>query len=358
MVLDGYMRFRAVADRGLEAMAGDVATNVVNEMEGIRDQLAAYDATVTAGAVTTRRPCQGEPVAREWFATPSPVLPLAFTPKHLYLEQAAWIAPSGTQVWKITSKPKGELLDLEKRPYFRAVRDGRLFTTDSGKGAFFVAPDRSISDGRFYTFLSIRSQLSDACAAGPSDRGPYVAVATARLQSVDRQPLPAGYGFAIIDREGRVLYHSDARLSLRQNLFRELGAGRDVRAMVYSDQERFASSHYQERPTRLFLRPLALTPDAQTLRSAGLYVVAFSDLSLERAVVARAFVTSLAGPLPLLVALLCAAILVGSWVSRRSHGSPGHWLWPHGGLTPMYKRLTAVFLVAMLVGLVGRAFER
>ena len=38
-----------------------------------------------------------------------------------------------------------------------------------------------------------------------------------RLLSLEQPALPVGYGFAVVTRDGRTLYHSDSRLGLREN---------------------------------------------------------------------------------------------------------------------------------------------
>jgi hypothetical protein len=62
----------------------------------------------------------------------------------------------------------------------------------------------------------------------------YVAVASTRLLSLEQASLPLGYGFAIVTRDGRSLYHSDSRLGLRENLFDHLDAQGVARAIVQS----------------------------------------------------------------------------------------------------------------------------
>ena len=92
-----------------------------------------------------------------------------------------------------------------------------------------------------------QDQSQDTKDKGNQDTG-YVAVATVNLLSIDEIPLPAGYGFAIVNREGRVLYHSDKRLSLRENFFAELSDGSRVKATMYAGGTYDGNSRYRERP--------------------------------------------------------------------------------------------------------------
>src|SRR6202008_3238613 len=126
----------------------------------------------------------------------------------VHIEQVSWISPTGRQLWKISADAMDAKNDVSGRVYFQSVRDGYLLEGDGTGKPFYVGPDRSVTDGKFYTFVSARSRLA---ARGRHTR-PVVAAA-ARLLSLNPPALPAGYGFALINREGRVLYHSDGRLS-------------------------------------------------------------------------------------------------------------------------------------------------
>ena len=239
----------------------------------------------------------------------------------------------------------------------------------------FVAPDRSITDGRFYTFLSIPSMLDDACLnvapkAKPGKesvptRG-YVAVASTRLLSLEQPALPVGYGFAVVTRDGRTLYHSDSRLGLRENLFDHLDNGDLARAIAHSNKKEMLSARYREVSHRLQFNPLPWTlagavgsderhasgdaseadpAAAASGPSAGLVLIAFRDLSMVQAIVARAFVVTLV-PASIVVSLLGLLLWSLGAVSARWHDGATRWLWPHGGLAPMYK------VVAVSVGVV------
>ena len=134
-----------------------------------------------------------------------------------------------------------------------------------------------------------------------------VVTATAQLLALDRQPLPAGYGFALFNREGRVLYHSDRRLSLRENFFDELSNGARARALMYAAGSGHMSGRYRERPHAFFFQPLALLNEGDG-GPGPFYLAAFRDTSIERALIARIFVAGVGGPMMLLLAMYAAAL--------------------------------------------------
>jgi hypothetical protein len=203
-----------------------------------------------------------------------------------------------------------------------------------------------VTDGKFYTFIALRSRLSHEHVA-------YVVSVTARLFSLSAPALPAGYGFAVINRAGRVLYHSDTRLSLREHLFDELSAGAHARALVYAGQEQTITSAYRESPHRLHFRPVALRLAGSDSRG-GFYVVTFRDISLERSLAARAFLMTLTVTMIAFVLFIGAALALMGRVSASRGQHWGAWLWPHGGIKRLYKEISLALGALLAVSLVAK----
>jgi hypothetical protein len=357
LALDGYVRWHTVADDGLKAVAGDLEWRLRREITEIRDQVAVYDSDVSQ---LQNSSCEQWPVRTNWFqdtesagqaVAPGPQLP---RPVGMHLSQVAWIRSDGWQIWKSTADAIQGTTQVDRRVYFRAVKDGHLFEIpdEGAPGAryFFLGPDRSISDGKFYTFLSMRSGMPSAFCGGSIGHTPVVA-ATVQLLSLDRQALPAGYGFAVVNREGRVLYHSDHRLSLRENFFEELSDGNRARALMYAGRSDTLKSRYREAPHEFYFQPVGFHRAGER-ELAGLYVAAFRDTSVERAVIGHAFVTGLAGPMVLLLGLYALGLWGIALASRYTDQSSSAWLWPHGGLEHIYHRQSLAFL-ALLAGSVA-----
>jgi hypothetical protein len=373
LALDGYVRWHVEADRGLEMLAGRLESSFLTELKAIRDQLSKYDADVKAIDL----PCDKWDVRTNWFRNVKPD-GLGW-PSDVHLKTVAWIEPGGPQIWKSTADAVPGKLSVGNRVYFRAVRDGNLFTIDGQRPAIFVGPDRSITDGKFYTFVSMPSAIDHTRCAQPewSTSGLPVLAATAQLLSLDRQVLPAGYGFTVVNREGRVLYHSDARLSLRENLYEELSEGARARAMIYAASRARLDTRYHGRPHTFFLRPIGLPRAGDEAAETRFYLAAFRDTSVEQALVGHVFVVGLFGPMALLL-IMSGAVLaflgrasrytnpapVDGAPSRKSKRGPdavqhdewppaaqnwSAWLWPHRGLEHIYKRQAIAFLSLLIV---------
>ena len=356
---DGYARWRAVADDGLAALARDLGEQFLDELTAIRDELSGYDRDVSDVRV---RSCAAWPVQTGWFKDDlEPVrtaaegrvpVVLPWPRTAIYLRQVSWIGPDGDQLWKSTADLTPGKTNVATRPYFRAVREGSLFQVRGAGAPLFVGPDRSITDGKFYTFVSIASGISDTlCPEMPAGRGAGVAAATVQLLSLDRQPLPAGYGFALVNREGRVLYHADRRLSLRENLFDELSQGYRARALMFSGHAGMLTSRYRERPHEFYFHPVAMNRAGEPAH-AGFYLVAFRDTSAERTMVGHAFASGLAAPMMLLLCVYGASLFGITRLGRSAGRCWSAWLWPHGGLQRVYKVQTLA-LIAVLLGAIA-----
>ena len=368
---DTHLRWTREADEGLDRFADDLTARVDAEVRAIRDELVRYDTAVSKGSTS---PCNSTKVIPSWLdvdPASDPTGLIRHRDNSVFIDQVSWIDPQGQQLWKFTSDREGVavLRPVPQRPYFKAVRAGHLYRDAHSPVSFFVAPDRSITDGRFYTFLSIHSVLDTACASAAGREGTakkavsttgYVAVASTRLLSLEQPSLPLGYGFAIVTRDGRTLYHSDPRLGLREDLFDHLDEQDLARAIVQSGTTASLSARYRALPHHLRFVPLPWSLDTDevdpsyiadgmpTDASAGLTVVVFRDLSTEQAIVARVFVVGI-GPMLLVLAAIGLGVWILGAVFERQQGGAMRWLWPHGGLAPMYKILAVSVAVILVV---------
>lgn len=337
--IDGYARWSDAADDGLRGLAARIERAYLDELGTIARYLAEADEAI--GGWPDLR---AHAARADWSKTPEAAgtetaarLPIP-TPA-IDVEQLFLVSPQGGIVWRAIDGV-ASASDVSGRTYFRSVREGHLFSVGSGLPPVFAGPDRSLRDGRFYTFVALPSRRD-------RDAG-FVLTAMTRLQALGSLALPAGYGFAVINREGRVLYHSDERLALRENFFDNMSGSDRARAMVYASRSGFLTSHYRERPHRLYVHPAAIRLQDEPERGA-VSVVTFRDTTIERSVVARVFVTALLGPVPIAVIFIALSMLAIALVPIRRRQRWSVWLWPHGGLAFMYRRLTAV-LACLVAG--------
>jgi hypothetical protein len=380
--LDGYRRWHAEADLGLQQWASYLDASLTSELRDIRQYLVDYDALLKNKLSGADKGC-GTVVPRWFLERPEMTARsglLSWPPRppgSIWLRQVGWIRSDGQQQWKATADSIAGLIPhLSQRPYVMAVQNNQLFqiaqkdavTSSSDDRPFFFGPDRSITDGKLYTFVSIKStapettcrdakhsdtKRSDTDPRPKALQLPSIVSTSGLLLSLDRQPMPAGYGFALVNREGSVLYHSDRRLSLRENLFDELSQSDRVRAMIYAGESNYVTTRYRERAHQFYFRQLdRLEPQGEHL-PAGFFIATFRDTSVERAIVGHEFVAGLV--VPMLVLLTITSIgLGGLSIIARFVGEHrwGVWLWPHGGLDRVYKQQAIGFGVLLLLTLI------
>lgn len=388
--VNGYVSWNDKAARGLVQLADRLADDMLKEVNEIKAGLARYDGAVSGLSPKELDACT--PLTL-WFSGPSsPQMACPKQQAHVdfplldtdgQIETVSWIDGHGRQIGKVTADAnQGKQAGLFSRLYFRSVRDGHLFTIgDTATPPFHIGPDRSLVNGKFYTFFSMPSGVGMKDA--PDQPEPVVVLARTRLLSLRAVPLPDGYGYAVIDRTGRALYHSDPRLALRENLFEEMSAGIRARSIAYAGhpssvactQRRRSdpsaprcgvegvsfTSAYRERPHAFHMRPLEelrLATIAGPVASgvpgapAGLFVVTFRDTSLDMATVARTFLQTLCGPGLLLVVIIALSMGVMTLVASRKEEHWSVWLWPNG-LAHVYPMISAALVVVLLASHIG-----
>ena len=98
---------------------------------------------------------------------------------------------------------------------------------------FWIEPIFSWTTGDNSTVLSIESTADQSSVERNRD-GPIVAALEVKLSSLTDVGVPPGMGFAVIDQEGQVLFHSDSRRNLRENLFEETNRDGRLRQAVFA----------------------------------------------------------------------------------------------------------------------------
>ena len=184
------------------------------------------------------------------------------TETYPYLGLIFWADDAGNQKikWSVREEPT-TFIPVGRREYFRRVRDHdrtirelpSLRTQEGNVGRFWLESLFSWTTGAYEVVIS----------TGVQDRG--CSDGTAPLQmvagvfqplSVMEPVLPRGYGFAIVDWEGRVLLHSDKRRVLSENFFTEADEKRELRSAVQGGIRHSLAIRYFGKDHRAHVRPL------------------------------------------------------------------------------------------------------
>ncbi len=235
------------------------------------------------------------------------------------LEMAIWMNEEGLQIGKWTVKETTTaLISAADRLYFRRARDRDLWpqacppatsggNEDPASGGCLVESIRSLNTGEVRAVLSRRLDGHGEAV---------VAAAVASLQSVIDPVLPHGHGFAILDADGRVLFHSDRERNLREELFEELDSDARLRTAVEMRGTDEMGVRYRDRSLRLRSEPLAGTPWT---------LVVFADREESR--LARVEALSLTLLLFLAYAAAVLMVTLGMVLFRSGRRRPPFFLW-------------------------------
>lgn len=199
-----------------------------------------------------------------------------------YFDSVFWATPEGDHgcanlplieeaVLPQNVKDRGYVLcarDCEPEPYLLRAEDGgqpapnMAAWEEAGCGQSLLS---RASEGAVPVCLqSILDRTTGESVAvlalpGPSKDFP-VAAMVARLTSVGHPVLPPGFGFAIVERGGRVLFHSEARRDLTENFLKASDEDPLLRSLLAERREGHLSLHYWGRPTRIYLKQLEGLP--------------------------------------------------------------------------------------------------
>jgi hypothetical protein len=358
---DNSRRLASTGEQRLEEMANDLAVGLTDELSKAAIQLSVYDAEWAK-----RDPIGCEELKKgKWFKervklyeSPGTQELNASPPtSYRHLVSVFWVrGDDGMQFAKLTTMGQNTpRVNVSERSYFSEAREGNLWgivpdvkpgnSEPKVKAAepapeFFVQIYRSITTGDFESGLSMPSRIH--CVAKSKPDEPVfknVAVLTTTLASLSPKAFPPDYGFMMIDRAGRVLYHSDPRRALREDLFEEVGAPERLRALAMAQRSAHITTEYRSVPHQLYIRPLRELVVKQPKAAGqlnGWFIVTFRDLQLSRTADGEATVRALVWCAIYFMCLQFAPALI--FVVR----GPKHnqWIWPNRAKQVMYRSLT------------------
>lgn len=145
-------------------------------------------------------------------------------------------------------------IDVGERDYYKEVMADRLWTlkdtTAKEEYDFFLQSIVSWNDFTNEVAVSIPSSVPDY----------PVAVLTSQLSSVMETILPVGYGFAIIDQDGLVKFHSESERILQENFLEETNNASNIRSSIYSRMPMNADVKYRNVNHRAYIQPINSFP--------------------------------------------------------------------------------------------------
>ena len=256
-ILDVYYYERLVAevDESLVGLADRMEKNFSEEIDRAYLQLVDYDRGLSD---STARDCGGKESVGAILSRDeinSEIYP--------YLSLIFWADTAGEQKikWSVNKEPT-TFVSVGRREYFRRVRDHdrsirelpSLRTAEGNVGRFWLESLFSWTTGSSEVVIST-SVRTRGCSDSEGEPLQMVAGILQPL-SVTEPVLPPGYGFAVVDSEGRVLLHSDKQRVLTENFFTESDEERELRSAVQGGIPHTMAIRYFGKDHRAHVRPL------------------------------------------------------------------------------------------------------
>jgi hypothetical protein len=167
--------------------------------------------------------------------------------------RVAWVDGDGDQHLKAqldTAKPI--FANVASRNYFQVLKNSDGYILPGYPHIrFSLEAVNSWTNGGFNIIIALKSRLGDGSIVSLSAPMPSV------LQTI----LPPGFGYCIIDNDGKVILHNDIYRNLQENLFEKTASSRQIMEAVKSRQETYFNDIVLYGKTNaLYIKPVAAIP--------------------------------------------------------------------------------------------------
>jgi hypothetical protein len=263
-----------------------------------------------------------------------------------------WTDDDGHQIVKWgTTRYVTPMIDVSALPVF--VRPATHF--ESGAPAFQFSS--ILPPNKLDYLANLGMSTTDCALASPTKRlDPGISADVAGGMAVLSAPplslidpiLPYGYGFALVDETGTVLFHSDKTRNGLENFLTESDGSKELYAAVFSHaSQRSLPIKYLGHDCRALVVPVERVSQAPWSLIVFRDLTAFQTLNVQVMTMASTLLfLVLAGPV-LLVGIRCAVL--------RPRFAP-EWLWPNQARSATYVHQVYVYALLIVVFLMVAAW--
>ncbi|MDZ7694942.1 MAG: hypothetical protein U5K69_28135 [Balneolaceae bacterium] len=176
----------------------------------------------------------------------------------------------GTNKKSISRQPT-PVINITSRQYFSKAKDPQLLCTEGFRSSddtcFYLDSIISYNTGKQLAAFSVSIQREEKSPVNDM----AVLAGTGQFHSIINTVLPFGYGFAILNRAGEVLFHSDSNRNLQENFFDELEISNELEANMFGRTSGNIRTKYHDQSTMLHVSPI---------RDWPISIVTYYDISL------------------------------------------------------------------------------
>lgn len=246
-----------------------------------------------------------------------------------------WMDKEGQQRKKIAAGTNiTPMINLGDRPYFKNIKEGNFWYSDHVGDPFYLESVFSWNDGENIGVISKKSKI-------PANE---VVALTTRLYSLINPLLPEGYGYAMIDEQGKVLFHSNKSLNLQENFIEECTKNTTLRAALFSNIPANFNSGYHGEDYKLRVTPIL---------NGTLFLVTFeADKFIKNANAQIISITVIF--LQAITLLVCLILFLQNLFHNliekfKIKGPSFEWLLPSINKSPIYKQLIVYNIYVILL---------
>ena len=172
--------------------------------------------------------------------------------KGLKIDQVFWLDSTGQEKinW-ISGGYNAPYGNFKKRPYFKnIIQSNSYFLNNDTAKKYYLDQVISWTTGAFSSVLSLPSRAP----------GVKVACISFGMKSLQNPVLPAGYQFAIIDENAKVLYHSQTSRNLNENMLSEFSPNNKLKSCIEARVKDNFKIHYFSREYEVTVEPIQTLP--------------------------------------------------------------------------------------------------
>jgi len=264
--------------------------------------------------------------------TPEILKQLDEKPIYPYFDNVSFVDKAGAQEIKFSTRSSvtPDVRVCDSGAFSHVLYGNELWRLPSRADRFWIEPMYTKTSGRYLALIS-RASSQKLKKKAP------VAIIGTELVSVSHPVLPPDYGFAIVDREGEVLFHSTSAKNRRENFADACGRSRRLRDLFETRENGTLETSYLGIGHRILVQPM------NAFEKCPWSIVVFRDLtSLEEdhfdSVLMFLFLSG-----SYVILIIAAGFLAGC--AKR----PPSWIWPMDKDRRTYWRIFLVLAVVAVL---------
>ncbi|HEX5888900.1 MAG TPA: hypothetical protein VFY61_09360 [Pyrinomonadaceae bacterium] len=363
----GYNATLNQVDGNLKQFAGSLKANFFSELKDALRQIDYLNCTLDAETIEAADKASDRNLDK--LTLRSSILntgEINSKSPYPFLQTAFWVNEKGSQQMKWTVRSSvTNRVDVSTRPYFKQLKHERQYTLkdDNGKThEFWIEPVTAKTTGVNTVIVSKRAKAMERLtniaraeaeanavkrtktggaskpANGTVPKSLWVSAIDIRFISLMQPVIPEGFGYAVIDDNGKVLFHSAEKLHLGENLFEECDNNQALKAAVLGRWSKSLTSSYFGKGHSIYVEPMG---------NFSWTIVAFSEKDSLRTTFFE--ILTLCLLLFLSYVIVLCLLLLGIYLINYKSDDRTTWLWPDEHKRSFYVGAIAVNSVLFLL---------